>query len=238
MRQFSSWCFPPRKLAANIEANLPRKRNCNCRRSLQTHPGEFGFASSVPCERPSLTSVNGRSLAFYGHIAWSGTFCFHRHCRNPPSGTASWKPQRNTIRPPRTLANRTSRTGWGGNLQPRMPEAYPSRTRELARMFRGGAKGSPNSKDQVEKTGEFDALRLASGESRSKNWPNRSRIRPKADRASPLFSWETAFTEVCGQEKFFHLFLIDFPLQAKESCVSLKMSKRRGTFQGITERGT
>jgi len=42
----------------------------------------------------------------------------------------------------------------------------------------------------------------------------------------------------CGKEKFFHLFLIDFPLQAKESCVSLKTSKRRGTFQGITERGT
>ena len=44
--------------------------------------------------------------------------------------------------------------------------------------------------------------------------------------------------KICGKEKFFHLFLIDFPLQAKESCVSLKRSKRRGTFQGITERGT
>ena len=42
----------------------------------------------------------------------------------------------------------------------------------------------------------------------------------------------------CSKEKFFHLFLIDFPLQAKERCVSLKTSKRRGTFQGITERGT
>src|SRR6266576_3133698 len=27
--------FPPQKLAPNIEANLPRKRNCNCRRSLK-----------------------------------------------------------------------------------------------------------------------------------------------------------------------------------------------------------
>ena len=44
--------------------------------------------------------------------------------------------------------------------------------------------------------------------------------------------------KICGKENFFHLFIIDFPLQAEESCVSLKTSKRRGTFQGITERGT
>src|SRR5215472_8183004 len=41
-----------------------------------------------------------------------------------------------------------------------------------------------------------------------------------------------------SQEKFFCLFVTDFPLQAEENCVSLKLSKRRGTFQGITERGT
>ena len=32
--------------------------------------------------------------------------------------------------------------------------------------------------------------------------------------------------------------VMDFALQAEESCVSLKELKRRGTFQGITERGT
>src|SRR6516225_2969017 len=41
-----------------------------------------------------------------------------------------------------------------------------------------------------------------------------------------------------SKEKFFCLFVTDFPLQAEENCVSLRMSKRRGTFQGITERGT
>ena len=41
-----------------------------------------------------------------------------------------------------------------------------------------------------------------------------------------------------GKEKFFRLFATDFPLQAEENCVSLRLSKRRGTFQGITERGT
>src|SRR5215469_9619154 len=41
-----------------------------------------------------------------------------------------------------------------------------------------------------------------------------------------------------SEEKFFCLFVTDFPLQAEENCVSLRRSKRRGTFQGITERGT
>src|SRR5215472_1347139 len=47
--------FPPQKLAANIEANLPLKRNCNCRRSLKTHPGEFCFAPSASsdCQKGS-----------------------------------------------------------------------------------------------------------------------------------------------------------------------------------------
>ena len=45
--------FPPKKLAPNIEANLPLKRNCNCRRSLKTHLGEFCLAS------PSLAKGSG-----------------------------------------------------------------------------------------------------------------------------------------------------------------------------------
>src|ERR1700746_726878 len=43
--------FPPQKLAATIEANLLLKRNCDCRRSLKTHPGEFCFDPSVSCEK-------------------------------------------------------------------------------------------------------------------------------------------------------------------------------------------
>jgi len=38
--------------------------------------------------------------------------------------------------------------------------------------------------------------------------------------------------------KFFLGIIIDFALQAEESYVSLNVLKRRGTFQGITERGT
>jgi hypothetical protein len=40
MQRFSSW-FPPQKLSANIEADLPFSRNCNCRRSLRRIPRDF-----------------------------------------------------------------------------------------------------------------------------------------------------------------------------------------------------
>jgi|SRR5215469_6679509 len=43
--------FPPRKLVANIEANLPLQRNPNCRRSVKTHPEKICFVSTACCEK-------------------------------------------------------------------------------------------------------------------------------------------------------------------------------------------
>lgn len=44
--------------------------------------------------------------------------------------------------------------------------------------------------------------------------------------------------ESCHNLNFSRPFVIHFPLQTEESYVSLTVLKRRGTFQGITERGT
>src|SRR5207245_6215501 len=43
--------FPPQKLAPNIEANLPRKRNCNCRRSLKDAARGILFRPFRLCEK-------------------------------------------------------------------------------------------------------------------------------------------------------------------------------------------
>jgi hypothetical protein len=59
--------FPPRKLAATIEANLLLKRNCDCRRSLKTQAREFCFDPSASWEKTrkslNLRSVYGRRMA-------------------------------------------------------------------------------------------------------------------------------------------------------------------------------
>jgi hypothetical protein len=44
--------------------------------------------------------------------------------------------------------------------------------------------------------------------------------------------------QFCGREKFFRLFVTDFPLQAEENCVSLKRSKKKRNISGDNGEGT
>src|SRR6516225_3772219 len=75
--------FPPRKLAATIEANLLLKRNCDCRRSLKTQAREFCFDPSASWEKTrkslNLRSVYGRRMARRQFLVWK-TACA---CRFP-----------------------------------------------------------------------------------------------------------------------------------------------------------